>query len=280
MKLFGATGVTGKAGEFYFAYWIVRNFQWPCRILDIDVGIDAQVEVFEDEISTGSFFAVQIKSTIGFDPKIQIDLADFEYWLQIENNVILASVTFNQNTQEPDIYWKFFSHDELNQIIKHAKSNGYNTKLITFSPNQKLEPESKEAWLSTFYSELDKELIRIAEELINGMEEHFLFQEDCNELEKDLISFNNEIEEINNLFLSYEQLKDAVLYDRRLKIRAKLIVDAINKFEEHEEALLSTFDIAFDWVKIDHTPNEILPRQLSRNITSKVDNWVSMFNEY
>lgn len=85
MKFFVPTGVTGKAGEYYFAYWILRHFQWPCRILDIDVGIDAQVEVFEDGISTGNFFAVQIKSTIGSTPDIQISLTDFEYWQQIDS---------------------------------------------------------------------------------------------------------------------------------------------------------------------------------------------------
>lgn len=64
MKKYKSTGVTGRAGELYFAYWIVRYFNWPCRLLDIDVGIDAQVEIFEDEISTGDFLRFKLNQRL------------------------------------------------------------------------------------------------------------------------------------------------------------------------------------------------------------------------
>jgi hypothetical protein len=54
----------GDAGEFFFAYQIASVLKWPCRLFDIDIGVDAQVEVLEENgVSTGKFVAFQIKST-------------------------------------------------------------------------------------------------------------------------------------------------------------------------------------------------------------------------
>lgn len=54
----------GDIGEYYFAYWITQTFGWPCRLLDIDIGLDAQIEICdESDKALGQFIAVQIKST-------------------------------------------------------------------------------------------------------------------------------------------------------------------------------------------------------------------------
>jgi hypothetical protein len=55
----------GDAGEFFFAYKIASVLKWPCRLFDIDIGIDAQVEIVDedDETSTGRFVAFQVKAT-------------------------------------------------------------------------------------------------------------------------------------------------------------------------------------------------------------------------
>ena len=43
----------GDAGEFFFAYKIASALGWPCRLFDIDIDIDAQVEILnEDRTST------------------------------------------------------------------------------------------------------------------------------------------------------------------------------------------------------------------------------------
>ncbi len=52
----------GHAGEYLFAYWISRYFGWPCRLLSVDMGIDAQVEMFADDTkSTGLLFLFRLK---------------------------------------------------------------------------------------------------------------------------------------------------------------------------------------------------------------------------
>jgi len=43
------SAANGHAGEFFFAYKVARVLGWPCRLFDIDIGIDAQVEVLDHE---------------------------------------------------------------------------------------------------------------------------------------------------------------------------------------------------------------------------------------
>lgn len=88
------SNVTGDAGEYYFAYFVTHTLGWPCRLLDIDIGIDAQVEILDDQShSTGQFLAVQIKGTRDGD-KLSLDVAKkhVQYWLSIDVPVLLALV--------------------------------------------------------------------------------------------------------------------------------------------------------------------------------------------
>lgn len=121
MKRFKDTSITGWSGEYYFAYWVVSNFKWACRLLDIDIGIDAQVEVFDKEFSTGDFFAVQIKSTVSDSPNISLYLSDFNYWNQIDGVVILVSIVLGDGASNPVIYCKIMNKNEVEKLILAAK---------------------------------------------------------------------------------------------------------------------------------------------------------------
>ncbi|EGV4396861.1 DUF4365 domain-containing protein [Salmonella enterica subsp. enterica serovar Newport] len=279
MKKYKKNGATGKAGEYYFAYWMVRNFKWPCRLLDIDVGIDAQVEIFEDEISTGDFFAVQIKSTVESDPDMSIDLSDFMYWQQLESQVILVRILMGDNHSEPVMYWKSFSKEYLDEIVMEMGTTGFQSKKVLFSESDKLTSESKDSWKEAILSDTDKRLIRVARSLLKSLKEHDLdnfVEEDYNlqNENKDFISFNSEIDTFNHHFIDYEELIDAVCLDRRLIIRAPFIGEVIDYFEENESILLYMFNNAFNGIKVGRTPNQILPRNLSREIKRQTEDWV------
>ncbi|OPP06322.1 hypothetical protein BSV11_20335 [Salmonella enterica subsp. enterica serovar Enteritidis] len=279
MKKYKKNGATGKAGEYYFAYWMVRNFKWPCRLLDIDVGIDAQVEIFENEISTGDFFAVQIKSTVESDPDMSIDLSDFMYWQQLESQVILVRILMADNHSEPVMYWKSFSKEYLDEIVIEMGATGFQSKKVFFSESDKLTSESKDSWKEAILSDTDKRLIRVARLLLESLIEHDFgnfVEEDYHLLDenKDFISFNSEIDTFNNHFIDYEELIDAVFLDRRLIIRAPFIGEVIDYFEENESILLYMFNHAFNGIKEGRTPNEILPRNLSREIKKQTEDWV------
>lgn len=88
------TNATGDAGEHFFAYRIATALRWPCRLLDIDIGLDAQIEVLDEDLnSSGQFLAVQIKATAdAFDGRIYIDRRHVEYWQSCETPVLLALV--------------------------------------------------------------------------------------------------------------------------------------------------------------------------------------------
>jgi hypothetical protein len=41
----------GDAGELLVAFTTNRVFGWPCRLLDIDIGVDAELEIMEDAVT-------------------------------------------------------------------------------------------------------------------------------------------------------------------------------------------------------------------------------------
>ncbi|EHC4278548.1 DUF4365 domain-containing protein, partial [Escherichia coli] len=99
----------GNAGEFYFAYWISNKFVWPCRILDIDMGLDAQVEIYDDNChSTGMFIGVQVKTTskkIDDSLRVSVPIKNLIYWQSINDPIVIVRVFLNDNGL-PVIFWK------------------------------------------------------------------------------------------------------------------------------------------------------------------------------
>jgi hypothetical protein len=85
---------SGDAGEYFFAYQIAHVLKWPCRLLDIDIGIDAQVEVLDkDRISSGRFIAVQVKARLDDGPSYRyVSEAQLAYWLELDVPVFVVLV--------------------------------------------------------------------------------------------------------------------------------------------------------------------------------------------
>ncbi|MGM3216556.1 DUF4365 domain-containing protein [Pseudomonas sp. PhalM4] len=85
----------GDAGEYFFAYQISHVLGWPCRLFDIDIGIDAQVEILdESRNSTGRFAAFQIKTSAGddFKPSWYVSERQLDYWRELDNPVFVVLV--------------------------------------------------------------------------------------------------------------------------------------------------------------------------------------------
>jgi hypothetical protein len=93
----------GDWGEYYFAYKVIKTFGWPCRILDIDIGIDAQIEILDKEFNTtGRFIGVQVKTT----KKLSIKDKHIAYWRSCEFPVIIVHV--DPKSKEM-LYWTITS---------------------------------------------------------------------------------------------------------------------------------------------------------------------------
>lgn len=83
----------GDAGEFYFAYQIAKVLKWPCRLFDIDIGVDAQVETMVGDESTGKFVAFQIKAS-GVEHKFRryVTADQLSYWKSLDVPVFAVLV--------------------------------------------------------------------------------------------------------------------------------------------------------------------------------------------
>lgn len=124
MSKFKTGNAIGKAGEHYFAYWIMRTVGWPCRLMDIDIGIDAQIEILnEHQHSTGDFIAVQIKTTGSKIPEKTVYKKHLEYWKDLDDELIYVSIS-NFRQSSPTIYWKRLNKDTISKLRETIEKNG------------------------------------------------------------------------------------------------------------------------------------------------------------
>jgi hypothetical protein len=153
----------GKAGEYYFAYWICSYFGWPCRLLDIDIGIDAQLEIFDDKKhSTGEFICVQIKTSQEDKRKITTSIANLEYWKSITDPVIIVAVSNIRNT--PKMHWRLMSDEFIDSLIEKVnKREAENFPLkdkhsleisFTISKEEKLSTDDLDTFRNLPYREI------------------------------------------------------------------------------------------------------------------------------
>lgn len=133
----------GDIGEYYFAYWVTKYFGWPCRLLDIDLGLDAQVEICNPKHNAiGKFIAVQIKSTQSNKKSVSLHLDNLKYWKAMEEPVIVARII--NVTKVPEIYWKIVNTKSIDKLIKKAEKNKEKKTTLNFSDNDCLTKEHKE----------------------------------------------------------------------------------------------------------------------------------------
>ena len=188
----------GNAGEYYFAYWISRYFQWPCRLLDIDIGIDAQVEILDNEKhSTGNFLAIQLKTTVDDNINTSIELKNLEYWKTIDDIVILASISLYY--KEPKIYWKVINDSEIDAYIEKAKSNKSQTTTISFCDDNLLTPEDKTEYLLLPYKGSIEEALLLIDQI----------QEQCetiNDMTSEPNSHMLDINDIENIIFKFDSI--------------------------------------------------------------------------
>ncbi|EPW6854218.1 DUF4365 domain-containing protein [Vibrio parahaemolyticus] len=105
----------GDAGEYYFAYHITQNLKWPCRLLDVDLGIDAQIEVLDDQHRvTGKFVLAQVKATSNGTRSVPIKKKHFTYWKSIKEPVILVFV----DVDSKDVFYKAMTKTYIKSSLK------------------------------------------------------------------------------------------------------------------------------------------------------------------
>ena len=142
--------VIGDAGEYYFAYWVTKHFRWPCRRLDIDLGIDAQLEILNNENNTtGDFIAIQVKATeqSKSTASVRITKDNLEYWKTIEIPVVIVYVDLNTNK----LYWECINRIEIDTYIKQASKTTNLDTQIKFT--KELTKDSKADFIKLLFPE-------------------------------------------------------------------------------------------------------------------------------
>lgn len=233
------TTAIGNAGEYYFAYWISKYFEWPCRLLDIDIGIDAQVEILDEENqTTGDFLAIQIKTTENESLSKSIALANLEYWKSIQDVVILVSI----NISSLKMYWKVVNNKNIDELIAELQSNGSDTISVRFDESNLLRVEDKRIFrklkfkdnidkINEITANLLKECEEINLECWNKAGDYYEFPYN----NRDIIYVEHVIETYNFLCNEYDEIQKAI--DKHSGIEQYL------NMEEVEEVFSKTAEI-------------------------------------
>lgn len=169
----------GDAGEHFFAYIVATVLGWPCRLLDVDIGIDAQIEVLDQEKnSTGQFIAVQIKATKSDEASLRIPLRHIEYWKTVDAPVLLALV----NIKKKHVYFRHISTsekiDNINSESIKYEFDTTNDRLTSKSAQilRKLGFEKEKAKISKILREVKKEcdliIIQTGDDRSGMIEDH------------------------------------------------------------------------------------------------------------
>ena len=121
MTEYSKRNVNGDAGEHLVAFIVTRELGWPCRLLDVDLGVDAEMELLDDaNQSTGDIVKVQIKSfeSLKAETKgIYADERHVTYWQRFSTPVIICCVDLSTRT----VYWKEISVNDAYQSGGVAK---------------------------------------------------------------------------------------------------------------------------------------------------------------
>ncbi|AVA42026.1 hypothetical protein C3Z14_08785 [Proteus mirabilis] len=203
----------GNAGEFYFAYWISNKFVWPCRILDIDMGLDAQVEIYDDKNnSTGMFIGIQVKTTaktLDESPSISVPLKNIVYWESISDPIILIRVCLNNGKKTPSLYWQHLNKKKLKNNIK----KGNESISFKFTKKNKLKKIDKMKWKNLFLNANDLNFIEQIESInINLINYGELFKNNY----PNGWNSDNPQDEINELLNDYDKFQSVININPRI----------------------------------------------------------------
>jgi len=97
----------GDAGEYFSAYKFTKLFGWPYRMLDVDMGVDAEIEIMDDDgKSTSNLVKLQIKTfesiTSEESKNIYVSQSHIDYWKKFCVPIVVICV----DLKNEKIYWR------------------------------------------------------------------------------------------------------------------------------------------------------------------------------
>lgn len=132
---------------------VIKLFGFPCRLISIDLGIDAEIEIINDNAkSTGEFLKCQIKTTQTKNNFVYVQERHLIYWNSINIPVIVFLV--HLNTEK--IFWHC-----IKDISQYEKS-GESVKIL-FDEKTTLSKRNKRQFIDLIYFKSAEEIRRIYE---------------------------------------------------------------------------------------------------------------------
>ena len=136
-KQYPKRSISGDAGEHFAAYKFTQTLKWPCRLQGVDLGIDAELEICDQQFSaTGNVVKLQIKSFQELSGSqrhdVYVDDSDIDYWQRFSVPTIIVCV----DLKNEKVCWKPISATE-------AYATGGASRKITFNLSEdELKPEA------------------------------------------------------------------------------------------------------------------------------------------
>jgi len=128
------SNIIGDAGEHLVAAKIIKLFGYPCRLINIDIGIDAEIEIIDNNRkSTGQFIKCQIKTTTSNHDYIYIDGEHISYW----NKINIPVVVFLVYIDNEKILWHCIENINNYEKLKSGYKINFDSKDILKKSNKK-----------------------------------------------------------------------------------------------------------------------------------------------
>lgn len=148
---YSRTNINGDAGEHLFASRVIYEFGFPCRLQNIDIGIDAEVEITDKNLrSTGNIVKAQVKSTESDKMYVYVSGEHIQYWNELSFPVIVILVHLKTDC----IFWHCVDNIEEYDLT----DSGYKIK---FDEKNKLNYLAKERFVEISLFPLKQKIISI-----------------------------------------------------------------------------------------------------------------------
>ncbi len=233
---YNLSNIIGDAGEHLFASRIIKLFGFPCRLINIDIGLDAEIEIIDDNFkSTGEFLKCQVKTTKSDKFYLYVEEKHIEYW----NKINIPVIIFLVHIDTEKIYWHC-----VDSIDKYKK--GKSEYVITFEKTDILKKSNKERFKDLAYYHIINEIKKIYEESYSiALDDTTQYLDTDN---YDITTFEEFVYHANKIQYDLKKVKRLVLKNKSLEKVAKeysdqldFIDEYLERIEEEKEGILIEF---------------------------------------
>ncbi|WP_157597746.1 MULTISPECIES: DUF4365 domain-containing protein [unclassified Rhizobacter] len=162
----------GDAGEYLAAYSLTKALGWPCRLYGVDLGVDAELEILDDQgVSRGDIVKVQIKTMQPEKTKpelaIYVDERHIDYWQRFCLPVIVCCVDLSQEK----VYWRQITATEAFRSRGQSRKVTFDREVDLISPQarpllEKLVHPAESKEILPLFQELERRFARLPQGIV------------------------------------------------------------------------------------------------------------------